>query len=368
MSAIFTYTDGDALVWSTNLPNVEAFTAFLWFKPTLGTGTQPNIMSLGIAAGEGRAAYINASDQWTVWDGVGANNGGSVTGGSWAILCLRGNGTQLKLFWKLEGGGSWNTITATQTTGIAEDLLALGRWIGGSDFANGSARAFKQWNVALSDAEVDAEALQLNPVRTTNLQRFIPLTTGTDTNDASGNGFNPTIEGGGLGTDADNPTTPATGSVTIVVDRASIVIAGRDVTLTPPTPQKLRPDADIMQGTWVPSSGSPFELWQMIDETSPDDSDYIYTDSNAECEVSLNAGTDPGTNEGHVMRVRLAGNDAATIVVTLKQGGSGGTTIATRTVTPAPSSPTTYEWPLTALEAAAITDYTNLAINIQASR
>lgn len=160
----------------------------------------------------------------------------------------------------------------------------------------------------------------------------------------------------------------AAGVAPLVVERASLQIVGREVTLTPPAPQTLRPDADIVQGTWVPSTGSPFELWRMLDETSPDDSDYIYTDSNAECEVSLNAGTDPGTNEGHVMRVRLAGNDAATIVVTLKQGGSGGTTIATRTVTPAPSSPTTYEWPLTALEAAAITDYTNLAINIQASR
>lgn len=157
-------------------------------------------------------------------------------------------------------------------------------------------------------------------------------------------------------------------SVSLTVDRASISIAGRDVTLTPPTPQKLRPDADIVQGTWVPSAGSPFELWRMLDETSPDDSDYIYTNSNSECEVSLTSGVDPGTDTGHVMRVRLKGEDGASLTVTLKQGGSGGTTIATRTVNPAPTVPTTYEWALTTLEASAITDYSNLAINIQATR
>lgn len=157
--------------------------------------------------------------------------------------------------------------------------------------------------------------------------------------------------------------------LTLAVDRAVIAIIGREVTLTAPAPQILKPELDVVAGAWLPNiGGSPYALYPMIDEASVDESDYIYTLENSYAEVLLQPGVDPQTDEGHIMRYRLSGSDADRIIVTLKQYGSGGTIIKQWDHNPAPDVPTTYVQILSAGEAALIDDYANLVLSFEAIR
>ena len=228
MSVELVNAQSDAIVWTTNLPNVESFTCMVWYKKTGASGVQPNIFSIGDVGVEGRSLYLGSDTTATVWDGSSGNSiGVDPNTTDWYCVAFRGNGTALKGYIKVETAGSFTTATGTQSTGIAEDVLCLGRWISGSgaDCIQGLLRAYKQWNTALTDGEIDTESTQLDPVVTSGLQRYIGLSDNTDTNDQSGNGYNPTIEGA-LATNADNPTTPETGSGSALVHRGLMLGVG----------------------------------------------------------------------------------------------------------------------------------------------
>lgn len=207
MSGAFVSAENDALLWNTNVPNVEAFTAMVWAKRT--DAATHTFVSLGEVGVSGRSMFFDGSNNFLIWDGSGTVLVDTSRGpGTWYCCALRGNGTEIKAYIKTDGAPSFVTNTGTQATGIGENLLCLGRWINGGDYHNGSLRAFKQWNVALSDAQIDAESTQLRPIVTSGLQREIRLTNGADSNDSSGNGFNPTSIEGTIGNGADDPTTP----------------------------------------------------------------------------------------------------------------------------------------------------------------
>jgi hypothetical protein len=126
--------------------------------------------------------------------------------------------------------------------------------------------------------------------------------------------------------------------------------------------QYARPDTDISAGGWLPSSGS--DLYAMVDETTPSDSDFIYTFSLGACEVALSPLVDPGVHTDHVVKYRAQGDDATDLAVSLKQGS---TTIASWTETNASSTVTTYTHTLTTDEAEDITDYTDLRLAFEAA-
>jgi hypothetical protein len=126
--------------------------------------------------------------------------------------------------------------------------------------------------------------------------------------------------------------------------------------------QHARPDADVSDGAWLPSTGS--DLYACIDETTYSDTDYIYTPSLSSCTIALGNLSDPSSSDNHVVRYRAKGDGATDLVVTLKQGS---TTIATWTETNASSTMTTYEHTLTSGEADNITDYTDLRLVFEAA-
>lgn len=127
------------------------------------------------------------------------------------------------------------------------------------------------------------------------------------------------------------------------------------------TAQYARPTSDISSGTWTASSGS--DLYAMLDESAPDDGDYIVTTGASTCEVALGTLSDPGSSAGHVVRYRISSASGG-ITVRLRQGT---TTIATWTHASAPSSLTTYEQTLTGGEADSITDYSALRLQFEAT-
>jgi hypothetical protein len=128
-----------------------------------------------------------------------------------------------------------------------------------------------------------------------------------------------------------------------------------------PETRYARPDADITDGAWLPSTGS--DLYSMLDEVTYDDTDYIYTASASTCEIRLSDPTDPGTSNGQILRYRAKSEDTSTLVAKLMQGS---TTIATRTHTSVPGTWTEYTMTLTSGECDAITDYTDLRVKLEA--
>jgi hypothetical protein len=123
-----------------------------------------------------------------------------------------------------------------------------------------------------------------------------------------------------------------------------------------------RPEADISQGAWTPSTGS--DLYAMVDEDVPSDTDYISAATPTTCQLRLQPVIDPQTSSGQVVRYRARSSTGSTLIARLKQGS---TTIATATHTGVAASFTEYSMTLTAGECDAITDYTDLRVELEAA-
>lgn len=159
----------------------------------------------------------------------------------------------------------------------------------------------------------------------------------------------------------------------VVLSNGTVAQAGSDVTKAL-TGQQLsialgvllekktiaRPSSDTTAGAWLPSTGS--SLYATLDEVSPDDADYIYTNSVSTCKIALNAVTDPLTSSGQIVSYRVWSPNSDGLTVRLMQGA---TEIASWTHTVLPTSPTTYQQTLTAGQCDAITDYSVLAIQLE---
>jgi hypothetical protein len=149
-------------------------------------------------------------------------------------------------------------------------------------------------------------------------------------------------------------------------DPGTMQFTGASATLgAPVVVQKARPGSDISAGGWLPSSGS--DLYAMLDETSYNDSDYIYSPDNPTtetAEIKFTSITDPGVHTGHTLRFRLAavGQDTVFDVYLM----CGATQIATWQKTVVAGDTTTYTETLTTGEAGNITDYTDLRIKVVA--
>ena len=128
--------------------------------------------------------------------------------------------------------------------------------------------------------------------------------------------------------------------------------------------QNARPDADIQVGGW---SSTGANLFSVLDESSANDADYISSTSSTPLPtdglVTLSNVTDPVSSSGHKIWARCKGSTAAgSITVKLHQGNplGAGTPIATLTIASLTTSFADYSATLSAGEANAITDYSDL--------
>ena len=143
--------------------------------------------------------------------------------------------------------------------------------------------------------------------------------------------------------------------------------------------QFARPDADALIGAWEDELGGTSDIFNSIDEVSPNDSDYItseFAPGSSPYVAALSAVTDPNVNTGHTIRYR-ARKDPSTgaavdLTVELREGyvneGSPGTLIATDTETNLPTSFTTFSFTLSGVEADSITDYSDLFLRFVADQ
>ncbi len=135
--------------------------------------------------------------------------------------------------------------------------------------------------------------------------------------------------------------------------------------------QFARPNADASIGAYEDELGGTSDIFNSIDEASPNDSDFItseFSPSSSPYVCGLSSVTDPLSSIGHVVRYR-ARKDPSTgaqidLTVELREGyvneGSPGTLIATDSQVDLPTAFTTFSFALSGGEADAITDYSDL--------
>lgn len=131
-------------------------------------------------------------------------------------------------------------------------------------------------------------------------------------------------------------------------------------------PQFARPDSDVALGGWSSPS------WSTIDEVTADDLDKTISPlapASATLEVSLTNPEDPQSSGGHIVRYRYQKDAAAgsqiDLTVRLMQGV---TEIAAWTHTNIANGWVTAAQTLTAAQADAITDYTDLRLRFIATQ
>lgn len=145
-------------------------------------------------------------------------------------------------------------------------------------------------------------------------------------------------------------------------------------------PQFLRPTADLNNpGSWTTHLGGSTDLFQQVNETVADDSDYIRSPQAPSSHVTvidLQNGTDPVSSTGHVFRWRYnkdaAGGGTINLVVELRQGyvneSTLGTLITSQTVNNITDTWTTGVYTLNGTEADTISDYTALSVRFVATQ
>lgn len=120
------------------------------------------------------------------------------------------------------------------------------------------------------------------------------------------------------------------------------------------------PASDISAGAWV-STGAT--LAAVIDEAVIDDVDYMSTPSPSVAVVAFGAIPDPGVDEGLVLYYRAASdNGTRTLRVALRQGA---TLIAEETRLNISSTETTYTFNIPAVNAANITNFADLRLELE---
>lgn len=172
----------------------------------------------------------------------------------------------------------------------------------------------------------------------------------------------------GVGTSFSTKSLGITADAAASLDYANLRLTAEGYWATAATStvsQYARPDSTVSAtGNASTTSG---DYYTVVDEVSPDDGDYFYSEAVApygfDVELGLSNLTDPLDGESHVLKARLAKltSASATCNVYLYQGATQIAAMSTPTLT---LSPTTYTYTLSAAEANAITDYTDLTIRV----
>jgi hypothetical protein len=134
----------------------------------------------------------------------------------------------------------------------------------------------------------------------------------------------------------------------------------------PASVQFARPASDQSVGSWTPTPSSPTTLYDKIDESSANDSDYIESPdspSAATTVVKLSGLGDPLSSANHTLRYRYqknASTGSMDLTVQLRQGTTE--VIAEWIHTNISNAWTTTSQTLTTDQADYITDYSNLHV------
>ncbi len=103
-----------------------------------------------------------------------------------------------------------------------------------------------------------------------------------------------------------------------------LAIAGQAPSIQVINYDYLRAASDVTDGSWVRSdTGTNVDLYSVLDETTPDDADYIKTSVlDDECEIGLDPGSEPSVGGYLTLQIKIpAGfSPVGTLTVTLMNG------------------------------------------------
>jgi hypothetical protein len=112
---------------------------------------------------------------------------GQLTVGTWYKIAYVVSGTTITC-WRAAAGSAVASAAAGSYTAFTPTTFDIGNCRRTNEFLNGSVAAVKIWAAALTQAELDAEFTQYDPIRVANLNRYYSFGWGPQTVDQSGNG------------------------------------------------------------------------------------------------------------------------------------------------------------------------------------
>lgn len=353
---------GDVLRRTTGLPSDTLFTIAGWAR-LVSDKTGYYRYFAGIEDAVSSSGYFKIIG-WTALDsfeiaanGASASFSTSPSNGQWFYFAISCNGTgtgNFKGYWITADGATVYTASSTPAA-FTEAVLEIGNdsW---DEWNNMRFAAIKVWDAALTQDEIRQEQFTILPKRTADLHAWWPMFPGSGerARDYSGNGKDLT-EVGTLSDEDPPPVTWGAPIDTIAVFTVSF--------------QYLRPVADTSLGGWTDQSGGTTDIYATIDETTASDSDYVQTPNNPSTNIyklKLTSGSDPGVDTGHVISYRYRKPEAAGTVNLKVRLVEGTTTRKEWTHSNIGTSWTTQVQTLSEAEASAITDYTNLYLELEA--
>jgi hypothetical protein len=199
---------------TANLPSMAAFTITAWVNFNTAVGDYRCLWSFE-ENGTTASAWIaesgtggNTLSGTTPGDGSPPLLLGTMTVGTWYYLGVSVNGSTVNAISKVAGAGTFTTRPADTVvqTSVKPNIIRIGNSVFLTDYLRGSVAGVKIWTgVALTNAEMQAEAAQFAPVRTDGLYAFYRFKdAATATQDSSGLGNH--LTGGTGATDMTDPT------------------------------------------------------------------------------------------------------------------------------------------------------------------
>ena len=188
-------------VTSGALSSGSAYTVSMWLRQTAATTGQAWTLFKTPGGGDYIAlSSVGAVPKFWVDGGTLVTiPGGNLTLNAWEAFCLSYDGAGTVKIYRSQGGAAL-ALQLTQAVSYAgnadssyymndESLGSTSRWRGQAGF-------FKEWQAALSLAELQHETFKAWPSRTANLLRFLPcLKNATAATDFSGRGGSATKTG-----------------------------------------------------------------------------------------------------------------------------------------------------------------------------
>lgn len=136
-----------------------------------------------------------------------------------------------------------------------------------------------------------------------------------------------------------------------------------------------RPDNDDSIGSWTDDGGGTTNIFENINQVTPNDSDYVRSEVDPSSSVyitGLSSVTDPVSSSGHIVRYRYqkgeSGGGAPGVIDVIIELREGTSVIASQTHNGITTTVTAGTFTLTGGEADSITDYSNLNIRLTSDK
>lgn len=193
-----------------SLGSVSTFTVTCWVKLVANRNIYSGVWALDNS--NQSDLYILSTDQngttmHVVYEGGPLDADTNITIGTWYFFGVAISGASGRRTWRTDAS---STFTTSTWSGGPPNTTMTRLRIGADsyhDWINGSVAALKIWNgVALSQTELEAEALTYPPTRTSGILAWYPFNNGPETTDYGPNGY--TLSGGASTASDANPTTP----------------------------------------------------------------------------------------------------------------------------------------------------------------